>query len=402
LRRWAWPAGATALVLLTWAFARYPLAGAGPYDAQLVRPALYVILAPLSNVLDALSLLSVPQLIALGVSLIAWYIVWRVARWRISGTNSWCEFCVGVRALLLLILVMLLAAVMPRPMARLAMLNPDDLVLDIHSHTNFSHDARASFTVQDNRAWHRAAGFDVAYITDHRCFDGAAEGLRGNPKRAGDGTVLLSGIELPPDESHLVVLEPPDAAAPASLFDPWCVRATAGRALATWPVRIQTIPEDFTRLRLALAGSDTSVTGIEMSDGAPRGIAQAQRDRVEILGYAHKYHLALLAGSNNHGWGRTAVAWSVMRIPGWRALTPDSLSATIERKIRTQRDLASHVIERRTVYGPPEPSAWLLMAPEVALNLGVTITPWERVSWIVWTWSIALIAVAVPRREWKK
>jgi hypothetical protein len=42
------------------------------------------------------------------------------------------------------------------------------------------------------------------------------------------------------------------------------------------------------------------------------------------------------------------------------------------------------------------------MAPEVALNLGVTITPWERVSWIVWTWSIALIAVAVPRREWKK
>jgi hypothetical protein len=402
LRQWAWPAGITAVVLLTWPFARFPLAGAGPYAALLVRPPSYVILTPLSNVLDALTLLSVPQLIAFGVSLIAWYIVWRVLRWRISGTNAWCEFCVGVRALLLLILTVLLAAVLPRPMARLVMRNPDDLVFDIHSHTNFSHDARSSFTVADNRAWHRAAGFDVAYVTDHRCFDGAAEGLRTNPKRAGDGTVLLSGIELPPDESHLIVLEPPDAAAPDALFDPWCVRATAGRKLSTWPVRIQTIPETFTRLRLALAGSDTSVIGIEMSDGSPRGIAQAQRDRIEILGYAHKYHLALVAGSDNHGWGRTAVAWSVMRIPGWRALSPDSLGATIEMKFRRERDLASHVIERRTVYEPAAPSDWVLMAPEVALNMGVTITPWERVSWIAWVWAIALLASMVPRREWKK
>jgi hypothetical protein len=320
-------------------------------------------------------------------------------RWRISGTSAWCEFCTGLRALLLLILAVLLAAVLPRPMARLVMLNPDDVVFDVHSHTNFSHDARASFTVEDNRAWHRAAGFDVAYVTDHRCFDGAAEGLRGNPRRAGDGTVLLSGIELPPDESHLVVLEPPDAVAPAALFDPWCVRAGPGRALATWPVRIQTIPETFTRLRIALASSDTSVTGIEMSDGAPRGIAQAQRDREEILRLAHKYHLALVAGSNNHGWGRTVVGWSVMRIPAWRALTPDALGAAIEMKIRTQRDFASHVIERQTVYGPPGASAWVLMAPEVALNLGVTITPCERLSWIAWTWGITGVLVLVRRRK---
>ena len=219
------------------AVSRLPVTG-----AHLVRPALYVAMAPLSDTLDAMSLLSVPQLIALFVSLVVVYAAWRFQRRRRHATDRWREFGAALRALLLFILFVIFAAVLPRPMAALRMDDENLVIFDIHSHTNYSHDARATFTVARNRAWHRDAGFDVAYVTDHRCFDGAAEGERGNPKRAGDGTVLLSGIELPADQIHVIELVPPDVAAPDGLLEPWCVRAAAGRARSPSTVRIQTIP----------------------------------------------------------------------------------------------------------------------------------------------------------------
>ena len=75
------------------------------------------------------------------------------------------------------------AAALPRPMAKIAVADPNVVVVDFHSHTNFSGDARKGFTPEENRAWHRGAGFNVAYVSDHRSFGGAESGLHGNPAR---------------------------------------------------------------------------------------------------------------------------------------------------------------------------------------------------------------------------
>ncbi len=248
-------------------------------------------IAPLSNVLDAFSLLSVPQLIALTVTLIAYYSLWRWRRARSRGTTRWSEFCAASRVFVVYLLLVAMSAVLPRPMAALRVTDPDAVIFDVHSHTNYSHDASHTFTVQANRDWHRDAGFDVAYITDHRCFDGAAEGLRGNPKRAGDGTVLLSGVELQGDEQHQVVLEPPDAMVPKGFLETWCVRAGAGRVPARPPVRVQTIPEDLSKMRVASPAMPNGVTAIEISDGAPRGLAQGDRDDKKLWDLASVNHL---------------------------------------------------------------------------------------------------------------
>jgi hypothetical protein len=141
------------------------------------------------------------------------------------------------------------------------------------------------------------------------------------------------------------------------------------------------------------------VLGIELSDGAPRGIDQSQRDRRLILRIADSLNLALVAGSNNHGWGHTAVAWSLMRIPDWRALTPDSLGATVEQRIRAERRHAVQVAVRRS----PDPgrSSLALAAtlPAVAWNMLVTLSPAERASWIVWAWMAAALAQLVGGRR---
>jgi hypothetical protein len=53
-------------------------------------------------------------------------------------------------------------------------------------------------TDDDVRDWHRDAGFDVAYITDHR--SGAERGGVESAGR-GQGTMILQGIEAVPAAS---------------------------------------------------------------------------------------------------------------------------------------------------------------------------------------------------------
>ena len=375
--------------------------GSAEPSAHLVRPLGYVLLAPLSNVLDELTLLSVPQLIALVVSLVVAYTGARLLMRRLSPTNAWCEFWYGLRAFLILVLAIVCAAALPRPMAALRLDDPEMVVFDIHSHTNYSHDARATFTVEANRAWHRGAGFDVAFITDHRCFDGAAEGMRGNPKRAGDGTVLLSGIELPPEQRHLILLEAPNTAVPAGYLEAWCVRATAGVPQPTLPVMIETITENLSWMSELASEHAAGLSGIEISDGAPRGLAQADRDQAFIVAQAARLDLAMLAGSNNHGWGRTAVAWNVMRVPGWRVLAPDSLGRLIETRLIAERQNAVTVLGRRRHDGA-SPVHLIATLGWFVIDIVEAMSLPERASWIAWTWILWALIRLTPRRQWSR
>ena len=369
--------------------------------AHLARPLGYVLIAPLSDVLDELTLLSVPQLIALVISVVIVYVIVRVAARRGRPVRAWCEFLYGLRAFLILVLVFVCAAALPRPMAALRLDDPEEVVFDIHSHTNYSHDARATFTVEANREWHRSAGFDVAFITDHRCFDGAAEGMRGNPRRAGDGTVLLSGIELPPEQRHLILLEPPNTAVPNGYLEAWCVRATAGVPQPTLPVIIETIPENLSWMSELASGHAAGLSGIEISDGAPRGLAQGDRDQAFIAAQAARLDLAMLAGSNNHGWGRAAVAWNVMRVPGWRAMSPDSLGRIIEGRLIAERGRAVTVLgrARHDRSDPPRLAAtliWFIGGIFSAISIP------ESLSWIAWTWILWALIRFTPRRQWSR
>jgi predicted metal-dependent phosphoesterase TrpH len=284
-------------------------------------------------------------------------------------------------------------------MAALALEERDAVKVDVHSHTNASHDGRPDFSARSNIAWHRGAGFDAAYITDHKSFDGAREAMRLNPRHAGDGLVMLSGLEFIDNHNHINALG-------ATAADSAWIRVEARRQRLGWPARqrgsvvfIQTIPENLEHLPLPDSSTDRGLAGIELSDGAPRGIGQAQHDRALILRIADSLDLALVAGSNNHGWGRTAVAWSVLRIPGWRGMTPAQLGAAIEGRIRAERRGAVQVIERRSP--DPDHSRLALVAtlPAVTWNLLVTLSSAQRISWILWTWILATIALLLGARR---
>lgn len=410
-----WWSAAAALSALVVAGALLPrpelldaVSGRAVAGAALERPALYTALAPLTTTFDALALLSVRQHIAVIIGALLCFAAWRASRPMrgFAPRGVFGESALGLLFGAAIFAVQAVACLVPRPMAALVVRDPNVVRVDFHTHTAASHDGRRWFDAERVREWHRSGGFDVAYVTDHGTWTGAEAGERANPGRAGDGTILLSAVEAWSGGEHLNIL---GARATDSLFllpdeqidDESMKRAVAAGRRA--PVLVGTIPGNLDTLALGVAGNLPGralgrVVAIELADAAPRGFEQSDSARGRALRIADSLNLALVAGSDNHGWGRTAAAWSLLTIPGWREMPADSLGRAIESRIHSARRRAVRVVERsrpRTIRG----AGVLLNAPVVLWHLFASLDPAERAAWLAWTWAIALAWRARRRRR---
>lgn len=404
LRRIAWwPVSITALVLLTAAFAVDPVRDAVTRavtgDAHLDLSLGYVALAPLSNVLDTLTLLTVGQHVALLVWAIVIFAAWRITRFpvrRRAGTATMQGEVIAVALLLLAIFVVYAAvALLPRPMAAIAPTDDNVIALDFHAHTKYSHDGRSGWTEEDVRDWHRGAGYDATYITDHATFEGAERGIAANPSLAGEGTTIFQGLEAFYKGEHVLVLSAGRLYKGLTTPDLKDIDeqslALASLVVPSAPVVIQTIPGNLAHLSPSTAPGSPGASAVEIIDGSPRGLTQGRRDHDRIVHLADSLNLALVTGSDNHGYGRAAPGWTLLRIPGWRGMPTDSLSRQIERILRVGRRDATRTIERRVAAGVSPIS--LLVAPiPIIWRMMTTLSPDERVMWLAWTWGIFLLA----------
>jgi hypothetical protein len=269
----------------------------------------------------------------------------------------------------------------------------------VHSHTAHSHDGRPGFDAEDNRAWHEGAGFDAVYVSDHRTWAGWREGVGSNPERAGQGTVLLPALEIALGSKYA-----------SALGEPWRYEpAMDGNHLITdslyalverggpRPTLVFTIPEQLDSVPRSTPDS-IGFVAIEVSDASPRGLRQSRIDRPLILRMADSLDLAPVAATNNHGWGRTAAAWTLMPLQGWRELTPDQLNRAIEDRFHQGRRTATTVVERRSPWLGESPGALALTAPAVTWQMFGGMGTGERLSWLVWAWVLAIALARLRRR----
>jgi hypothetical protein len=366
---------------------------------SLVHSAAYTMLAPICTLLDALTVLSLQQHAAVLLTTMLCVIIWRIVRARSRGTSILREVMVAPTTLLGIFLVYAGGALIPRPMASLIVNDANDVVIDFHSHTNASWDGRRWFTPERNRAWHSGAGFNVAYVADHRSMAGAIAAAAQNPEHAGDGTVLLPALESRDSYEHVVTIGI-DSTFPIDSSGDWHdpVRDTALAVARSAPLLILTIPGNITKLPENELQGFARLYAIELSDAAPKGIGMIQQQRANIIQLADTLNLALVAGSDNHGWGSTAAGWSVMQIPGWRAMNPAQLDSAIQRGIRIERRHAVRVYVRDS----PDPGSSML-----ATSLTAPLMIWrvladlgwpERISWLGWIALIASIATMLSSR----
>ena len=373
-----------------------PVAG-----ATLHQPLAYLVGAPLFGIWDTLTLLTVSQHYAVLGTLTVLYIGRRLlaarrrrAAWSVGRALR--EALRAVLALAALLAFYAAAALIPRPMTAVRLAAPDDLAVDFHSHTNRSHDGWALFTTARRRAWHEAGGFDAAYITDHYTWDAVAEALPGNPARAGDRTVLLSGMEVRLRNRHTNLL----GGASRYIFaldstwhhlDPDSIAAASGRG-GQPPTMLYALPGALDRIVPLAPGSPAGVVGVELSDGAPAGLEQAWSQRAEILALADSMDLAVVSGTNHHGWGSTVPAWSVMRIPGWREMSPEALGRAVEEELHRKRRRAVTVVERRVPYHDGSAVMVAATVPVLAWEHLRMLSLAERLSWLAWVGGWVVVA----------
>jgi len=170
------PLALTAALLAARVFAAPPLidpvGGALPGGLHLQAPPLYLVFGPLFSIWDGASMLSMTRLhgFLLGTALI--YLLWRLGRLALRRpVRPLRELGVLGASLAGFALFLALGILWHRPMLALVGAGPDRAVVDFHSHTNVSHDVRGTlmsdFSVSANLAWHRRAGFDAVFVTDH-------------------------------------------------------------------------------------------------------------------------------------------------------------------------------------------------------------------------------------------
>jgi hypothetical protein len=397
------PALITIAVLAAAGFELSPIrdaaTGANVTEAYLERSLGYVALAPLSDVLDTLSLISARQHIALLSGVLVLFVLWRAfCAWRGSTLKA---HAVSAGILLASIVGTYgAAAILPRPMAALRSDNANILKVDFHSHTTASHDGHQS--VAALREWHAGAGFDVAYVTDHATVSGAELVHVANPVPVGEGVTLLQGIETGWNGEH-VMIAGAQRGYTGLLTDNLANVDTMSLRLASFipgrePIVVWNHPRDLTRLTLATGPQSSGIRAMEIVNGAPKDIDTQRRLRSEVVAKAQAGNVALTAGSDNHGYGRAAPGWTMLIIIGWRGATPDILATEIDKAIREGKFSATKVVERR-VADPGQSKSWLALSVlTVPFRMLTTISNDERFAWLVWTWGL-FAAVTVARRR---
>jgi hypothetical protein len=374
-----------------------------PTTIELQQSIAYLVLSPAARVLDELSLLEANQHVALGVSVVCLTIalgLWRARRQAPPFGRARAALLPPVVGLLGLAGTYAVGALAPRPMVAVAIADSNIVVVDLHSHTRASHDGRWDFTVEDNRRWHADAGFDAAYVTDHQTMNAwrelADRGRLGEVETAEASvltfvtgrrraTTILPGVETHVPGLHINILGV--GAEHASLLTDRREVDTLGLAQlprhATAPLVMATTPFDTARFSV----QSRYVDAIELSDASPRGLEFGRVHRARLIAAADSLGVPLVASSNLHGWGRTAAAWTLVRIANWRQLQPLALDTAIRVTLRTN-PRAVTVVERDRLPASFAFVAQATVLPRLGIHIFRSLSSRERFAGLAWIWLI--------------
>jgi hypothetical protein len=379
-----------------------PLGAPLPASLHLTTPWLYALFGPLFSLWDGVSMLSMSRLRGFLIGLPLAFLVWRGGRalwWRVAWSDAppphsplRRELRLFAGSFILVLLFVLVGLLWHRPMLALAGADPDDAAVDFHSHTNVSHDVRHTlmrgYDTEANLRWHRRAGFDAVFITDHN----TVEGLRphaGPPARC-------PGIEVSAWKAHIVLL------GDSLPVDPRGYNGSMGALLtllrisdsAYGALSVASLPEyernQWSALdRLVEAGLD----GFEIVNAAPKAneISRVRRDSVIAL--AREANRFVVGVSDNHGWGATSMVWNLVHAPGWRE-APGTLCSSILGRLRLGFP-AVRIVERHRLRAESGWPVWLT-------PVGVLWETWRGMSWPVAASWLAWIWAWWAIRRWRR
>jgi hypothetical protein len=366
-----------------------PVSGPAPPGLHLATPAAYLAFAPLFTLWDGASMLSMSRLRGLLVGLALLYLLWR--SWRAfrprRGHSLMGELRTLAVSLVLLLTFLITGAVWHRPMLALAGVEPGELVVDFHSHTNVSHDVKNTwmrgFDTEANRRWHSRAGFDVVFITDHNVVTSHESRVM-----TGKAPILCPGIEVSAWRSHIVLLGdslPVDRSRYNSSLDALLTLLRVSDS-AYGALSVASLPEyrrnHWGRLdTLVAAGLD----GFEIVNAAPMANEITRADRDSVIKVARARNRFVVGVNDSHGWGATSMVWNLVRVTGTQ--TGSDKCGAVSHRLQDGFG-AVQVIERHRLRPDDWWPMWLTpvgLVWETWRSMGWTLTA----AWIAWIWVFA-------------
>ena len=360
-----------ALLLIT-AFRPLPplvdaVSGSPPGDVELVLPTTYVILAPLSNTLDALTFFSLGRAYWALVVWAAALAVWGATR---PGTVR-RRVALALIGPVAIVLLSAAAVVLPRPVPRLVAADSVSTIIDYHAHSEASHDGRRGWTIARLAAWHARQGFQASYVTDHNVIFNVP---------ITDPVRLLPGVEWSVYRQHVVGLGPVQPIVRDSFGSstPRMLRLFAelerqgAAGIASLPEYWRNYADDLDTL--VAAGAD----GFEIVNCAPKALGFPGPRRRQVMALAQHHDRLVVGASDNHGWGQVTCVWNLTR-PGAFAFR------------------ANRVVARPLALLQGEWLPWT--APVTQPWFMFRSLSWaERMSWFTWV-LVILLYRAMPRRQ---
>ena len=391
----------TAKLLVPVAALSDPTGNPIPGGVHLSFPLLNLLFAPLFDTWDGVTLLAMPRLHAflIGALLLgaAWAIGTAIRDRQLRWGLATARLALWVAALALFVGG---GIAWRRPMARIAGVPEGTHVVDLHSHTNLSHDVKGwlqgDFDLEASRRWHARGGFDAFFVTDHNRIDGwKGKSLAGTP-------VACPGEELSLWRAHIVVLGNADSVPRSTYADsmPGIVRLFNESESRWGALTLASIPEyDENHFGMIPIWIIAGVDGFEVSNAAPKANRQARAHVDSVVAITRRTGRWVAGVTDQHGMGATVQSWTLIGRTDVIVGPPGipALCGQILQRLGTDGFAATQVIERHRLRLD---SAWPLWTTAVAVVWeGWRAAGWAQlVSWLLWIWAMTAVATFRQRK----
>jgi hypothetical protein len=239
------------------------------------------------------------------------------------------------------------------------------------------------FDAEANRRWHRRAGFDAAFLTDHNVAREPRIASRESRDSAG-ATALCPGIEVSAWRAHVVLLGDTLPVDPnrysRSLEGLLTLLRTSESSYGS--LTVASLPEyrrnHWCRLdELVAAGLD----GFEIVNASPAANEFIRAERDSVIALARAHNRFVVGVSDSHGWGATSMVWNLVPVPTG---TTD-LCVNIMHRLRLGFP-AVRIIERHRLRSDDAWPLWLT-------PIGMLWETWRSMGWpLTISWSAWVLA----------
>jgi len=298
--------------------------------------------------------------------------------------------------LLIIIWLAILLVIIFAPLPSNTIINKTDdtILVNIHSHSHFSHDGIISPAGQIK--WHDYNGFDAFFISEHNNHDKTLETVEAQKTGCLPAKPLLICGEEFSGSNHILLLGLNRNFETRGLSDSAAVdsaHANGGVAIvAHW------FEDENRTLQYYI---DCGVDGFEIVNQGT-GLTYDRRIFQKIIVYCRKNGLVSLGSCDYHGYGRACYIWNVLEIPGWHNMSIEQKRQSIINLLRGKDQQKVKVLTYRDRETFNRNRLWFSPVLEF-IRYFRSLNFYQVLSWIVWVLLFLLVKeyfVNKKTKEW--